>query len=256
MARFLHSGKYGDLVYALWAIKAAGGGQIWFNMTEGSLCTEKDYDFCKPLLQRQSFVHGVHKITFGQNLSNQNGTKMFCRQDVQNPDFLILDNAWWWRYISKGFPWIYRYGYQFGVHVDGALAVLEIERHKINWEDRKIVVNFTDRYRAREDSFYDSLRQRPDVIRIGDRPELGDQQCADMLEMATLIADSKFFIGNCSCCNALAQSLQHPRLIETEYEYGDANPIGSNFLEVTDDLDGDVQKMLEISKGYWDTYAF
>lgn len=252
MARFLHSGKYGDLIYALWTIKEAGGGQIWFNMSRGSLCAKDSYTFCKPLLQKQSFIHGVYEISFEDSLSN--AEKMFCRQDVRNPDFLILDNAWWFKFHNIR-PWIYRYAFQFGLQVDAGTAVLEIERHNLNWEDRPIVVNFTDRYRTREDTFYEFLMKRPDVIRIGDRPELGEKQCKDMLEMATLIADSKFFVGNFSCCNAIAQALQHPRLVETDPSYGDANPIGSHFAEVTDDFLADMQKMLEISKGYWNAFS-
>ena len=252
--RFLHSGKYGDLIYALWTIKKLGGGEIWFNLTKGSLCDEENYRFCKPLFEKQFYISGVKTITLSDNLSNPYGEKLFCRQDINNPDFLILDNAWFWRFFrarTDTYHWINRYAYTFGVVVDASEVVLDVKCEPIPWNERHVVVHLTDRYRIKTDEFYKDLLKRDDVIRIGDLP--GEKRCSDMLELATLIASSKFFVGNYSCGNALAQALQHPRLIEVERDYGDAYPIGGSFAEAGDNIQNDITKITDISKEYWRT---
>lgn len=249
MKRFLHSGKYGDLIYSLWAIKALGGGELWFNLTSGSLCNEANYLFCKPLLEIQPYISAVNSITFPDALGNKRGEKLLCRQDPQNPDFLILDNAWYWRIYQETHHWIHRYAYSFGVNVDPSTAVLSAPIHDMPWKDRPIVLHLTDTYRTKENSFYDKLLKREDVVRVGDKEN--EKYCDNMLELATLIANSKFLVGNQSCCNAIAQALQHPRLIEMEWEYGDTYPIGPVGFMMSDDLDADIEKLEINSKLYW-----
>lgn len=250
MNKFLHSGKYGDLLYAMPAIKALGGGEIFFNLTEGSLCTEQSFNFCKPLLEAQPYISAVKTIILRDELKNTRGEKMFCRQDVEHPDLLILDAAWYWRIYPETRHWIYRYAYTFGVTVDASLPVLEVPIHKMDWTKRPIIVNLTPTFRTKEDSFYEKLLKRPDVIRIGDRSDI-EVPCKNMFQMANLIANSKFFVGNFSCPNAVAQGLQHPRLIEVEPQYNDAYPIGPDGHQNTDNLDADLEKMTAISKDFW-----
>jgi len=252
--RFLHSGKYGDLIYSLWVIKALGGGEVWFNLTEGSLCTEDNYKFCKSLLEKQSYISGVKTIVLSKNLANPYGEKLFCRQDINNPDFLILDNAWFWRFYrhrTDTYHWINRYAYSFGVVVNAAVPVLEVKPNDISWNERPIILHLTDRYRTKPDDFYQELLKRNDIIKVGDA--VGEKQCSDMLEFASLISSSKFFIGNCSCGNAIAQALQHPRMIETEEGYGDAYPIGAyGFrMDMCERIEQGIEFMTNISKQYW-----
>ena len=251
MAKFLHSGKYGDLIYSLWTIKALGGGELLFNLTNGSLCNEEGFLFCKPLMERQSYITKVEKIIFNSNLENNRGEKLFCRQDINNPDLLILDNAWYWRIYPETHHWIHRYAYTFGVKVNPNDQVLHVQITQKKWEERPIILNLTSTFRTKDDSFYNSLIQRSDVIKVGNRPECGEKVYDNMYDLAYEIANSKFFIGNQSCCNAIAQGLQHPRIIEMEYQYGDTYPIGEYGFILSDNLDKDLEMMIEKSKMYW-----
>lgn len=234
---FLHSGKYGDFIYALWTIRALGGGKILFNSTQGSLFPECGYDFVKPLLDKLPYIAGASVIEFAEEFRNPHGQKMFCRQSPAMPGVLNLDNAWYWGCWGPGsatYHWIHRYAYSFGVTVDASSKVLDIPATPM--ERRPIVVQLTDRYRSIPDSAYKALLSRPDVVVIK------DGSCKDMLEMATLIASSRFFVGNPSLGNALAQAMQHPRLIEHYHREPDAVPIGENGISF-DNLDEGLEAM-------------
>lgn len=251
MNRFLHSGRNGDLIYSLYTIHQLGGGEILFNMTEGSLCSHEDLEFCRPFLESLPFVSSVNDITFSSNFSNKNGEKMFCRQDIKNPDLLILDNAWYWRFRGVD-HWANRYAYSFGATIDPSLPLAIMNKRRVKWEDRPIVVNLTNRYRKYPDEYYDKILSRNDVIRIGDQS--GETRLNNLLEMADLIANSKMFVGNCSCANAIAQIIQHPRLVEVDSDYGDAYPIGEVGIRCSGCIDTDIDRVLGISSEYWKQY--
>lgn len=241
--RFLNSGLYGDLIYALWAIKKVGGGKILFNMSQGSLCYPLACEFAKSLLLRQSYITGVETIEFPENLHNNTKEKMFCRQDVNNPDLIILDNAWFWR--TYEFHWIYRYAHMLGVQVDPTEKVLDVEIQPLPYEERPIIVQLTDRYRTRNNDEYEALLSRPDVI------QFKEGVCKDLLEMATLIANAKFFVGNSTSGSALAQALRIPYMMETHPYFEYSYPIGENTLVIKSSVDDSLKQMEDISRSYW-----
>jgi hypothetical protein len=248
--RFLHSGKYGDLIYALWTIKALGGGEIWFNLTQGSLANAEAVRFCTPLLKSLDYISGVHSIVLRPELSNHRGEKLFCRQDVNNPDFLILDNAWYWRNWPETYHWISRYAYAFGAQkeVDASQPVIHLDRQKMAWEDRPIVMHLTQHLRSRSDEYYEPLSHRRKEIKV-----IREGSHETLLQVAELIANAKFFIGNQSMGNALAQAIGIPRLCEMPEErfFYDAYPIGPTGKQLTDSLDVEIERVLDVSRKYW-----
>lgn len=243
--RFLHSGKYGDLIYSLWTIKALGGGSILFNLSEGSLTNEEGFRFCSSLLETLPYISSVETIKFRKSLENKRGEKLFCRQDYENPDLLILDNAWYWRNYPETCHWIYRYAYTFGVQVDASEAMIKLP---VSYIERPIIIQYTDRYVGSR--IPEHFLARGDVIVIE------DGSCGSMLELATLIASSKFFVGNQSVGAALAQALQHPRLIEKPshpFWQRDAYPIGKHGFLFDSDFDVKLENVLKASEEFWNT---
>lgn len=239
--KFLHSGKYGDLIYALWTIKALGGGEIWFNTTEGSLVPTGGYEFCRPLLESLPFITGSKKVQFTANFVNNRGQKMFCRQNPDYPDLLILDNAWYWGTQPETYHWINRYAYTFGVTVNASSPIIHISpkphsEGSFGEVSKPIVVQFSNLYRCVTDSAYEKLLARKDVVRVQ------EGSCRNMLELVELIASSRFFVGNQSLGAAIAQALQHPRLIENYPVEPDAQPIGTNGITFNN-LDEGLEQM-------------
>ena len=243
MNRFLHSGRYGDLIYSLWTIKALSGGSIVFNLSEGSLVSEENVRFCRSLLESLSYISSVETIKFRKELENNRGEKLFCRQDVDNPDLLILDNAWYWRNYPETYHWIYRYAYTFGVEVDASTPVIQVSSKNIR--HRPIIVHSTDRYRG--SGIPQEFLNREDVLIVT------NEFYNSMLEMAISIASSKFFVGNQSIGAALAQALQHPRLIEKPSNpfWHDAYPIGKHGFSFDSDFDSKLEIVSATSEEFW-----
>gem|GEM_PF-4492997 len=244
--RFLHSGRYGDLIYSLWTIKALGGGSLVFNLTLGTLVTDQDVKFCTPLLETLPYISDVQTIKLRKEMENTRGEKLFCRQDIDNPDLLILDNAWYWRHYQETYHWIYRYAYSFGVQVDASEAVIEIPiEHHLYPNIRPIVVHQTDRYRGSK--IPEEFLEQDNVFIIN------DGSCKDMLQMAKLISKSKFFVGNQSIGCSLAQAMQHPRLIETPTNpfWYDAYPIGKYGFSYSSDFYSKLEFVDKMSDEYW-----
>lgn len=112
---------------------------------------------------------------------------------------------------------------------------LNIEPNK-NYQD-SIVMARSERYRNYTIN-YKFLNQYKDIIFLGVESEYRDikkviphirwVQVKDFLEMAQIIAGSKFFIGNQSFPFSIAESLKVPRVLETSFEVINVIPEGEN----------------------------
>lgn len=227
--KFLHSGKLGDLIYALWSIKALGGGEIIFNLNKGSLCTQKSIDFLIPLLKTLPYVTKLSTAPNMNNFENDYGEKMFCRQNPNYPDWLILDSSWFWGYVNSVNGthdelrhWIDRYAYTFGITVDINDPVLEMVYKKTN--DTVVLARADNVSQRFTDDYYKEALEGFDVF------EIKEGTCKDALELRSILSSCGCFVGTYTMPTAVAQALQTPRIIEIpkdERFWYDAFPIGN-----------------------------
>jgi len=95
---FLHSGDMGDIVYALPTIRAMGGGVLYLDTSGGGndpfvnrqlgsgwhlKFNDTCYNFLKPLIEAQPYIHGVEKYVSQKINVNLNGFRTRLRADNQ-----------------------------------------------------------------------------------------------------------------------------------------------------------------------------
>ncbi len=234
MNKFLHGGKMGDFILALWTIRKVGDAYIYFNCSPGSLWKPEYTEFCRSFLERQSYIKGFENVVLDEPLHNKRGEKMFCRQDPKHPDWLILDNAWYWGAVTElckawgsgfecympNFHWIHRYAYTFGVTVDPLECPIEGIPDK---PDGRVALALTSQLGRRfDDNFYAAMLRDEEVVRL----DFG--VFPSMLDLAAFVKGCKAYVGTFTMPNALAQAFLTTRIVEspTIPFYRDALPIG------------------------------
>jgi hypothetical protein len=259
MNKFLHSGKLGDLILSLWTIRKVGDAYLYFNCSPGSLWTTEHTEFCRSFLERQSYIRGFENVYLDDRFHNNSGEKLFCRQDPKHPDWLILDNAWYWgakRELCKAwncqdnrsvdsFHWINRYAYTFGVSVDACECPIE----NIPFEPNdKIALALTNHIGRRfSDEFYSRFLNGEDFTRLdfGVYPS--------MLDLMIFIKGCKAYVGTSTMPYALAQAFLSLRIVErpTIDFYWDAWPVGPNgfVLDSDDFLSKNIHDVMSQNKG-------
>jgi hypothetical protein len=202
---FVHSGSYGDIIYAMPVIKAMGGGCLWLDDFPSQVdlrITPQSVENIAPLLRLQPYIRSV----------------MFCNGRPKN--FEIDLNAWRWN--EKASNNCTAYLKLWGQPLEAADEPwLTVQPKRV----APIVINRTPRYpngnfpwqmlieavRGRAlfiglDKEYESF-----VSEFGDIPRYC---CANLLEAAQAIAGADLYIGNQSSCRAIAEGLKKPVIQE------------------------------------------
>ena len=227
---FLHSGHLGDVIYALPILKELSKThkcnlylqenkpleEYYHKHPAGNVfLNSKLVNWLIPLLEKQKYIHKVEK---------------FSHQIID----INFDE---YRNMPVDFSWLsFRWFFQLtGIHADIENSWLEIESHKTLRKKIVIVRSFRARNYFIDYSF---LKNYNELLFIGLKEEYEDLKkqvpnlefyvCKDFLEMAQIIKESKFFLGNQSFAYALAEGLKVPRLLEANPDFPVVHPVGKN----------------------------
>jgi len=206
MSTFTHSGDLGDIIYALPAIRASGGGELLlFEMAARTTTpmTPQRSDLIRPLLALQPYLRGCRWVDGVPHDHALNGFRDHARVDrnladmhlatldlgsehrkvrwlevdepVRTPYRVVIHRSL--RYLNPLFPW----RRVLKLYANDVVMLGTPEEHRV----------FTRRY--------------------GEVPYL---PTANLLEAARLIAGASLFIGNQSSLAAIAEGLKHRMVLE------------------------------------------
>ena len=213
--RFRHAGDQGDIVYAMPAMKAKGGGELlieavgWTRQT----LTPEVYAPLEPLLLSQPYIKSVRPYQSGEhhdvNFNNFRPRMVKgIRMSPENKRVNLAD----WQLDALGLPRTAR----DEKWIDG------IKPNRV----AEVVINRTMRYR---NPFFPwgavlGKYERFKIKFIGAESEHEDfcrvcgpvpfYKTANLLEAAEVIAGSDLFIGNQSLCYAIAEGMKHRAMLE------------------------------------------
>lgn len=207
---FAHAGDLGDIIYALPAIQAKGGGI--FKLSGRGFAREPIADnrlaVIAPLLLEQSYLDDVRTHDDGY-------------VDFDFRQFRVLHKKGGNLAASQA-DWI-------GATIDTSKPWLEISG---GVPSKNIMVNRTARYHNELfpwDTVQKTLGKHLHFIGLPEEHEAFEDEfgtvdyvpTATLLDAGRLIKSSRLFIGNQSVCFAIAEGLKHLRIQETSSEYPD-----------------------------------
>ncbi len=226
---FKHSGNAGDLIYSLPATRAlAGTNEIHFCLNldqrgnygkkphplNGVMLNEKMYQMLEPLLSLQSYIKSCSVYT------NQ---KIDFDLDLIRMYPFPASNG----NISR---W---YFYLFATKADLAIPWLQVQPDN-NWNEHLVIAR-SQRYNAPAIS-YSFLKKYKKKIFVGVEQEWKEMKkmlpdieyipVDSFLQLATIIAGSKLFIGNQSFPFSLAEGMKVNRLLEVYHQCPNVNVEG------------------------------
>lgn len=206
MSDFSHSGKYGDLIYAMPTIRALGGGKLWLhpdgNMS-GHEFSWKDIDILGPLMLAQNYITDI-ALTESGNRRGHN---------------LDLFRKHW----RNGKPITFHHLKAFGLSdAIGLEKWIEVPRAE---KIASVVFNVAFRWMTHRFPYKTAVdRWGKQAVFIGleceherfckEFGEVEYHRTDDMLEAAQVINQSDLYIGSQSSCLALAQGLRKRCLID------------------------------------------
>lgn len=210
---FRHAGKFGDLIYALPIIRYFGGGVILLEC-EAPYIDEplkwERWQSVVPLLSSQPYVHGVERWN-GQNVDvNLNNFRavMFpeLRKNLQRARNVSLHQ---WCSMTFEVP-----------ESEWQTPWLKVPENDAVPYASPVVINRSPRYhnpRFPWDKVFE--KYSGEWKQIGHLSEIFAnsgtfRKTADLLEAAQVINDAQLFIGNQSCCYAIAEGLKKPCVVE------------------------------------------
>ncbi len=218
MKVFHHGGRIGDLIFALYTMKALGGGRLLVsdyhrgNWSLGIAKTMCGFLFAQPYIKDVQFVsHASLRLFESVDYDLQHA------EDDYNPEaFPEWDKRVWPGNcnIRK------RYAVHFGVDYEPDAVWLTAPQTKnvdiaIHWPQRRSVRRLLDWLYILEGLF----DLKATILGAGSIE-------GDLLETADYINSAKVFLGTVSCCNALAEGLGKRRLVEQAPDCFNVNASG------------------------------
>lgn len=231
---FKHSGHLGDIIYAIptmYALSGKGKINLYLNIDEQIELFE-NHPLGKVALNEQSVI--LLKSLLLRQLKF-NSVEIY--NPVQEIDF-DLD-------LFRKFPLSFEKGsisrWYFNVFAttyDLGKPWLKVEPNRAM--NHKVVIARSTRYNAPLID-YSILNNYDNLVFVGLPeeyeimhaiiPNLEYQKTNDFMELASVIAGAKFFIGNQSSPFALAEALKVPRILESYYLCPNVIPEGENAYE-------------------------
>lgn len=204
---FLHRGELGDLVYAMASIKNLGGGDIKLDIrahppAEGT--AESRHASIVPLMEAQDYISSVSK---------HEGSYV-------DYDFTSF------RLLLKDYPNLAQAQAEWVGADPACINEPWLKPSVTNRKSSGIVTNRTNRYHREGFPWKNIVEVFGASLSFIGSDQEHYEFCEDfgvvkrapvshLMEICDLIALSERFIGNQSCCFAIAEGLKHPRIQET-----------------------------------------
>jgi len=229
---FIHSGHLGDIINSLPLIKEISINSkcdlyLEINKEMPKETDNDGYPFGKffltensasklvPLIKKQKYISKIEIYNKQQIDINLN---LFRELPIN----FNIDSVRWYFHLS-------------GLHADLLKPYIEVESNK-NIKNRIIIMRSLRRQNKMIS--YEFLNNYENPLFVGLKEEfenlkkviknLDYYECADFLELATIIKSSKVFIGNLSFGYALAESIKVKRLLESGPNFTLVYPNGEN----------------------------
>ncbi len=229
---FLHSGHLGDIINSLPVIKELSKKKIC------NLYIQKDKKIPSHVISREGSTNSVFLkeqsiIKILPLLNNQtfiNKVEIFNNQFIdidlnffrELPINFNIDSVRWYFHLTGCFP-------------DLSRSYLEVQPNK-NYENYIVIMRSLRRQNKHID--YSFLSSYKNIVFIGLKNEFDNLKkqiinleyfdSKDFLELASIIKNSKIFIGNLSFGYALAEALKVTRLLESAPNFPLVYPNGEN----------------------------
>lgn len=229
---FKHSGNFGDLLYAIPAIKeyyrktgrkpilyldigvvgfyyAGAKHPVQNERGESVLLNEKMYNKIRPLLLEQPYIEDVRIYT--KDVQEKVINLDLIRTSFVNITYSCLSRVYFYIYPDLA--------------CDLAERFIDLPKTNVNYAKNKIIVNRSERYQN-ESIDYSFLKAYEDRVLFAGLPHeheifckqfglnIGRLKDNNFLETAYAIDQCDFFIGNQSSNFALATMLKTPRILE------------------------------------------
>jgi hypothetical protein len=215
---FSHCGHLGDVICSLSIVKEiskthkcnyyiqvekplAPNARHYKRFGDYVFLTDANVDMLLPLFMNQPYIHKVDK---------------YRNQEIDIDLNLIREMP-----TNFNLDCIRCYSQLTGVHLDLSIPYLFAEPHKII-KNKVVIIRSLERKNPLIN--YKFLKKYDNLIFIGlereyddlkkEVPNLEYYDCKDFLELAQIIKSSKFFLGNLSFGNSVAEALKVTRLIE------------------------------------------
>lgn len=223
---FKHSGDAGDILYSLPTVRVAGGGDLFLVRSHFTRVKTDEASLAniKPLLMAQPYISSVelHRgqaVAFDLDLFRSVGAPAdnICKRHLRAFSFPESE---------CDTPW------------------LEVEPLEI----APVVINLTSRFRNPKMPWVEIIdRYGSNCIFIGHVEEWGEfrkfyepdiiwQTTENLLQVARIIAGCEIFIGNQSCCLAIAEGLKKTIIQETCRQFPNCLFQRKRFFSVLDGL--------------------
>lgn len=206
MPEFSHSGKFGDLIYGMPAMRALGGGKLWLHPDDsisGYQFSEIDLNVIAPLMLAQDYISDVALTTRGVKPGH---------------DLDLFRKNW-----RSGKPITYHHLKAFGL--PDSLGIQKWIDVPPSSQIAPVVINVAFRYMTDQFPWKKVVKAYGDqAVFIGleceharfchEFGEVQHHRTDDMLEAAQVINECDLYIGSQSSCLALAQGLRKRCIID------------------------------------------
>lgn len=226
--RFLHGGRIGDAIYALYTVKALGGGDFYFNQHHAPIgWNEELAKLTLKLIKYQDYVKKVGLI----NRQNITYNLIDAEQDYNPEKFPEWAGDDWPGNIHLAKRYAVHFGVDWGLDEPWLTAPktknIDVVVHAPSYRiTDKIQLYFT---------ILELLRNKYSVAIIGtphdlehwQYHQLADVQLVtpkDMLEAADWINSAKVFLGAVSSGHAIAEGLGKPRYVQAAQGCNNIHP--------------------------------
>ncbi|KKM05867.1 hypothetical protein LCGC14_1749760 [marine sediment metagenome] len=234
---FHHGGKFGDMIFALYTMKALGGGQLVVSDYHGVGWSLEIAETMRSFLLYQSYVKSVMLVDYDALDYGRVDYDLQHAEDDKNPEAFPEWHGGSWPgncNIRK------RYAVHFGVEYDPEAVWLTAPRTK----QVDVAVHLPMRRSVRSAEDWDEILgglSRLKVMVLGEEG-LGTDS---LLETADYINSAKVFLGVVSSCNALAEGLGKRRLVEQADGCYNVNVGGKMGLSINSLSNQEVVEMVE-----------
>ncbi len=236
---FHHGGKFGDMIFALYTMKALGGGQLVVSDYHGVGWDLKIAETMRSFLLYQQYVESVALFSYPyiELYRDSIDHDLQHAEDDKNPEAFPEWHGGSWPgncNIKK------RYAVHFGVDYDPEAVWLTAPKTK----EVDVAVHLPMRRSVRSPTDWKEILYGLSRLRV---VILGEEGLGvdSLLETADYINSAKVFLGVVSSCNALAEGLGRRRLVEQADGCDNVNVGGKMGLSINSLSNQEVIEMVE-----------